>query len=360
MRPRLQVLFSRLVEQYIGTAEPVGSAFLAADESLQAQYGSLSSATIRNDLAQLEEWGLLSHPHTSAGRIPTTSGYRYYVDEVLRPRRVSPAQRARITSRLDSPPASMQDALQQAASILAELTGYPVLASLPVAHTDTMSHLQLNPVPPHRLILVVVTGAGRVEHRLLEISQEVPAHRLATVLNFLNRQLGGRSLAELRKLDFAAISRGLHDDLTLELALRAFTLIHQLVAEMHDERIVVQGLVTLLNEPEFAQIDRARAALHFFDNPGALHLLLETVGQSLHQRSPQHRARPYSVVIGGETPLAQPEPITQFSWVGVEYQAGDEAAGTVTVVGPTRMKYAEVAALLPELAGRLQAYLRKI
>src|SRR5690606_36461106 len=138
-------------------AEPVGSSALACDTRVTSAFGTLSSATIRNDLADLEAAGLLAHPHTSAGRIPTDSGYRLYINEMLRPRPVRAGERAQIRASIAAPASSVADALQDATTILARMTGYPAMASLPGATTDTMRPVQLNPLPPHRLILVLVT-----------------------------------------------------------------------------------------------------------------------------------------------------------------------------------------------------------
>lgn len=364
LQPRQKALLTAVVERYVENAEPVGSAALASDPFFAAHFGHISSATIRNELAELEALGLLAHPHTSAGRIPTDAGYRYYVNEIVRPRTVRASERAQIAAQIAAPAQSIEDALREATAALARLTGYPAIASLPMAQRDTMRHLQINPVPPHRLILVLVTASGRIDHRMFEVDQEVPATRLTTVVNFLNETLGGRSLSALRSLSFEDVAQGLHDEATIHLARRAWESVHQAVADVSDERIVVQGLITLLDEPEFSDIEQARAAMRLFeDTPAMSDLLHATLERMLSaaESDPSSRSdallSPQSIVIGRELAKGENPALERLSFVGIAYGSGGEVLGTVGVMGPTRMKYAEAMALIPALAARLQVSL---
>ena len=354
LRSRQKLILAAVIERYVAGAEPVGSAALSKDAQFAAQCGQLSSATIRNELAELEELGLLRHPHTSAGRVPTDAGYRLYVDEMLKPRPLPHKERARLEAWISAPPASLEDALREATIALAKLTGYPAVASLPAARSDTMRQVQINPVPPCRLILVLVTGAGRIDHRLFEVESDVPVGRLTTVVNFLNEQLGGRSLGAIRALHFENVSAGLHDAETLHLARRAWELVRQAVADAGDEKIVVQGLITLLNEPEFSDINHARAAMQLFDDQEAMSGLLRA-SVPTDQMAPTTS----TVVIGQELPHTNPA-IERFSLVGVAYGTGGEVLGTVGVMGPTRMKYADAVSIMPALAARLRLCLETL
>ena len=356
LRSRQKSILAAVIERYVAGAEPVSSSALAKDQRFAAQCGQLSSATIRNELAELEELGLLRHPHTSAGRVPTDAGYRLYVDEMLRPRPLPPAERAQLEAWISAPPASLEDALQEATSALARLTGYPAIASLPAARRDTMRQVQINPVPPRRLILVLVTGAGRIDHRMFEVESDVPVRRLTTVVNFLNEQLGGHSLGAIRALQFEAVSAGLHDAETLNLARRAWELVRQSVADAGDEKIVVQGLITLLNEPEFSEIGQARSAMQLFDDQEMMSDLLRASVPAGSMAMPTTG----TVVIGQELPYANHPAIERFSLVGVAYGAGGEVLGAVGVMGPTRMKYADTVSIMPALAARLRLCLETL
>jgi heat-inducible transcriptional repressor len=351
LKARQKAILAAAVERYVLTAEPVGSSAIAGDAQLLAQFGALSSATVRNELAELENLGLLRQPHTSAGRVPTEAGYRFYVDESLRPRAISGAEERQLEV-VAPPAASFEDALREGMAVLAKLTGYPAVASLPSASRDTMRFVQLNPLAPRRLVLVLVTAAGRIEHRLFEIDAEISASRLKVVVNFLNENLGGQNLSNVRALDFETVSKGLHDAAVLELSRRVWELVRDSIKDISDEKIVVQGLITLLDEPEFAQIGTARAAMRLFEDENAIGGLLR-----LAQELPPEFAAARAVRIGHEMPHLDPnieQTVTQFSFVGISYGAGGETLGALGVMGPSRMRYADAVALVPALAARLQ------
>lgn len=348
LRARQKAVLAAVIERYVASADPVGSAALATDPKLLAVYGALSPATLRNELAELEGLGLLAHPHTSAGRVPTDAGYRIYVNEMLRPRPILAAEQRQMEA-VAPPASSVEDALREATAILARLTGYPAVASLPSAHLDTMRTLQLNQVPPHRLILILVTTAGRIEHRLFDVDDQVSPERLNTVVNFLNEQLGNRPLATVRKLEFEQVSRGLHDEPTLRLARRAWDMVRQSVADISDECIVVQGLITLLDEPEFTEIGSARAAMRLFEDESALGGLLKSA-----EGLPRDLPNSQTIRIGRELTGGTNPAVQWFSFVGVSYGTGGDTVGALGVLGPARMRYADAISLVPALAARLR------
>ena len=351
LKARQKAILAAVVEKYVRSAEPVGSGAVASDALLGAKFGALSPATVRHELAQLEDLGLLSQPHTSAGRIPTDAGYRFYVNEMLRPRELSRAEHIQLE--VVAPPASsVEDALREAVAVLAKLSGYPAVASLPSAIRDNVRMLQLNPIPPRRLVLVLVTSQGRIEHRLFEIGDEVSPPRLETVVRFLNENLGGQSLSRARTLDFESVSAGLHDAATIELARRAWDMVRDSVSDISDEKIVMQGLIALLDEPEFAQIGPARAALRLLEDEIALGDLLKIAGErpfDATREIPMHAVR-----IGCEMASLDHAAARWFSFVGVSYGVGNEILGSVGVLGPARMRYNDAVSLVPALAARLQ------
>ena len=352
MKSRQKAILAAVIEKYVATAEPVGSGAIAGDAALLAQFGALSPATVRNELAFLESEGLLHQPHTSAGRVPTDAGYRFYVSEMIRPRRISRAEQSQLQV-VAPPAASVEDAMQQAMLVLARLTGYPAVASLPSALSDNVRMLQLNPMPPRRLVLVLVTGAGRIEHRLFEIDDEVAPAQLNVVVQFLNETLGDKSLADVRGLDFESVSGGLHDATAIGLARRAWEMVRDSVADIADDKIVVQGLVTLLDEPEFAEIGPARAAMKLLDGGAGLSELLRSA-QQLPLDWPVARG----VRIGADMTLFEAPGARALSFVGVSYGMDGETLGAFGVLGPARMRYADALAIVPALAARLQMTLK--
>ena len=348
LKSRQKAILAAVIERYVVSAEPVGSAALAADARLQTQYGSLSSATLRNELAELENRGFLTQPHTSAGRVPTDLGYRLYVNEMMRPRPLHRTEQEQLDV-VTSPNVSVEDTLRSATATLARLTGYPAMCSLPGTGRETMRALQINPVPPRQLILVMVTSAGRIEHRLFEVEGEVNQVQLTTVVNFLNEQLGGRSLSHVRTTDFETVSRGLHDAQAIHLARRSWEQVRQSIADIADERIVVQGLIPLFDEPEFGDISAARAAMRLFQDEMALGGLLRN-----SEGLPRDVPTAQTVRIGRELPANENPAMHLFSFVGISYGTGPDTYGAVGVMGPARMRYADAAVLVPALVARLQ------
>jgi heat-inducible transcriptional repressor len=362
---RQKALLSIVIERYVRDAEPIGSAVLASDASFRALFGPVSSATIRAELAELEEAGLLAQPHTSAGRVPSDAGYRFYVNEMLRPRPLRSAEKTALQN-IPTPPSSVEDALRDATALLAQMTGYPAVATLPSGARDTMRQVQISSVPPHRLLLVLLTQSGRVENRLFEVgAEEIGANtsRLTQVANFLNENLRGRTLSEVRALSFDDVSAGLHEAGTIALARRAWEHARASVGDLHDERLVVQGVVTLLDEPEFSEIEHARAALRLFDNASALSDLLAANMSAVQFQRENEKRGPQTIVIGREHGLvfeAGGPSVERLSFVGIAYGVGGEVLGTVGVLGPTRMKYGDALSLVPALSARLQQSLESL
>ncbi len=368
LAPRQRAVLGAVIERYVENAEPVGSSALASDANFRALAGNLSTATLRNELAELENLGLLMQPHTSAGRVPTDAGYRFYVNEMLRPRPLRSSERAQIRQQVNAPASSVEDALRDATGALSRLTGYAAVATLPTMARDTMRQVQISPIPPHRLLLVLLTGSGRVENRLFEVApqdlQSCNVGRLNTIANFLNEQLGGRSLAQVRATSFEDVSQGLHEEGTLQLARRVWEQMRASLEELGDERLIVQGVVTLLDEPEFSDIEHARGVVRLFENSSALGDLLLAgtaldgqIGGGLHaivigSEHARHEAR-WNAGLTGTT-------VERFSFVGIAYAAGGEVLGTVGVMGPKRMKYSEAVSLVPALAARLQTALETL
>ena len=350
MKSRQKAILAAVIEKYVASAEPVGSGAIAADAMLLAQFGALSPATVRSELAWLEGEGFLQQPHTSAGRTPTDAGYRFYVSEMIQPRRISRAEQTQLEV-VAPPAASVEDAMQEAMIVLARLTGYPAVASLPSSARDNVRMLQLSPMPPRRLVLVLVTQAGRIEHRVFEIDDDVAPQTLHTVVQFLNENIGGQSLAGARGLDFESVSGGLHDAATIHLARRAWEMVRDSVSDIADEKIVVQGVITLLDEPEFSEISQARAAMRLLDGGTSLSELLRQA-QQIAPDSPAGSG----VRIGAEmSDLATDYPNARvLSFVGISYGVGQETLGALGVLGPARMRYGDALTIVPALAARLR------
>ncbi|MGF1604486.1 MAG: heat-inducible transcriptional repressor HrcA [Thermosynechococcaceae cyanobacterium] len=349
---RQQQILRATVNHYIVTAEPVGSKALAQGYSL-----SVSPATIRNVMGMLEKVGLLYQPHTSAGRVPSDSGYRIYVDTLMTP---SETLQKEVKKRLDQQPVRNFEALlRHAAQILSTLSGCVALVTRPQAQTTTVRHLQLVPIEAQRVMVILVMDTYETESVLMELPPETEgsgdpewvSHELDILANFLNHHLQGRSLSELATLDWSAMDREFQyyanalESLLSDLSRR--------VSSPSPTPILIGGLAEVLRQPEFTEMHQVTPLIHLLEEKQdqLWPLICEwsqqqpSVGDT--DSLSGHRV---SVRIGAENPLAS---IQSCTLISSTYQRGDIPVGSVGVLGPTRIAYAKVMALVEATANYL-------
>jgi heat-inducible transcriptional repressor len=353
---RQQQVLQATVQHYIATAEPVGSKVLVEEYGLR-----VSPATIRNVMGVLEKGGLLYQPHTSAGRVPSDSGYRIYVDQLLTPTGDFIHQVGQLlTDRLDGSGWSVEAVLRGAAQILATLSGYITLITLPVTRVVTIRHLQLVQVAPGRVMLIVVTDAYETQSVLMELPPPLPAEHdpelveqeLQVLSNFLNHHLRGRSLTELSGLDWQALDREFQKYADC-LQVLLVDLVRRSQSPVSNQ-ILVSGLAEVLRQPEFAELQQVQTIVHLLEEEQNLlwPLIFEwpeavSLSPSCQLATTQSRV---SIRIGSENPL---EPMQTCTLVSTTYQRGQTPVGSVGVLGPTRMPYEKVIALVEAAADYL-------
>lgn len=345
---RQQHILRATVRHYIATAEPVGSQALVDEYNL-----GVSSATIRNIMGVLEKAGLLYQPHTSAGRIPSDSGYRIYVDQLITPsdtlaREVELA----LQKRLKWEDGSMEALLQGAAQILATLSGCISLITMPQSGTALLRHLQLVEVEAGRIMLIVVTDSYETHSALMDLptKDEIPLEtgvrdrELQIVSNFLNSHLRGRSLVELNTLDWSQLGREFQyygefwkkslEDLTRRTFTPAAT------------QIMIRGVAEVLRQPEFSQLQQVQTIIQLLEEEQEQLWRLIFEEPEVDEES-QHRV---TVRIGTENPL---EPIRTCSLISSTYRRGTTSVGSVGVLGPTRLNYESAIAVVAAAADYL-------
>lgn len=341
-----QVLWAT-VRHYIATAEPVGS------EALVKEYNmSVSSATIRNAMGHLEKVGLLFQPHTSAGRVPSDSGYRIYVDQLIQPSSGSAVQVEQLLSdRLNWERWSFEALLKGAAQILATLSGYIALVTLPLTHTTTLRHLQLVQVDPNRVMLILVTDTYETQSILMELSwadedtdPELIDRELQILSNFLSDQLRGRSFSELQALDWSELGQEF-DRYGNFLTTLMTDLSHRLAQSSLPTQLVISGVSEVLRQPEFSELHQVQTILHLLEEEQ--HQLVPLI---FEQSDVESSGRRVSIRIGSENPL---EPIRTCTLISSTYNRGVVPIGSVSVLGPTRMVYEDTIALVEATADYL-------
>jgi heat-inducible transcriptional repressor len=311
---RLAVLRA-IVEDYVATEEPVGSRALVERHGL-----GVSPATVRNDMAALEEEGFITQPHTSAGRVPTDKGYRLFVDRLTTLKPMSAAERRAISSLLDGA-VDLDDVVQRSVRLLAQLTRQVAVVQYPSLSRSTVRHIEVVALAPTRLLIVAILSSGRVEQRLVELERPVADDDLADLRLLVNRSATGRIIAEALTGLRQSVSRV--EDPTTAAVIDA--LVEAMSDHRSDERVAVGGTANLARYGD--SFDSAvRPLLEALEEHVVLLKLLgeATTGGALMVR------------IGHEGPYQE---LSSTSVVATGYGPRNDALATLGIVGPTRMDY---------------------
>ncbi len=304
-----------IVEDYVATEEPVGSKALVERHGL-----GVSPATVRNDMAALEEEGFITQPHTSAGRVPTDKGYRLFVDRLTTLKPMSGAEKRAIATILDGA-VDLDDVVQRSVRLLSQLTHQVAVVQYPTLSRSTVRHVELVALSPNRLLLVLILSTGRVEQRLLELEAELSEAELGDLRARTNVAATGKTIS-----DAAAALRAVvpEHDAAITAAV-VDTLVEAMSDHRSDERIAVGGAANLARFGE--SFDTAvRPLLEALEEHV---VLLKLLGEA-------QTGGAITVRIGHEGPYQE---LASTSVVATGYGAGDEAMATLGVVGPTRMDY---------------------
>ncbi|NYG55527.1 heat-inducible transcriptional repressor HrcA [Nocardioides perillae] len=317
---RLAVLRA-IVEDYVATEEPVGSKALVERHGL-----GVSPATVRNDMAVLEEEGLIRQPHTSAGRVPTDAGYRLFVDRLTTVKPMSQAERRAISQFLDGA-VDLDDVVSRSVRLLSQLTRQVAVVQYPTLTRSTVRHVELVALTPSRLLVVLILSSGRVEQRLVELGADLPDDRLADLRTRVNRAVTGERIAEATGA-LADLPAAVPPDCTEEVA-AARAVVAALVEAMSDhrsdERVAVGGAANLARFGD--SFDSAvRPILEALEEHV---VLLKLLGEA-------STGGAVTVRIGHEGPIQE---LASTSVVATGYGPGEEALASLGILGPTRMDY---------------------
>ena len=317
---RAKVLLKTLVERYIAEGEPVGSRALSRYSGLD-----LSPATVRNVMADLEELGFIASPHTSAGRVPTQRGYRFFVDSLLTIRPLDRLQVSQLEENLHA--GHPQQLINQASQLLSELTHFAGVVVSPRRKSPAFRHIEFLSLSERRVLLIIVTPEGDVQNRILLTERAYSPAELQTAANFLNQHYAGLTFDEIRARVHAELTQ-LRSDMmglmtsALEAGGEALT--------QGNERYVISGERHLLDSQDLASnMARLRELFELFETKTRLMQILDV----------SNRAEGVQIFIGGESGIA---PLDECSVVTAPYEVDGQVVGSVGVIGPTRMAYERV------------------
>ncbi len=336
---RKAYILATVVYEYIATAEPVGSNTLTQKYNL-----GVSSATVRNELAELEAAGYLIQPHTSAGRVPSDSGYRTYVDQLMAPEALATEDRRRIRDELRDARRELDEIIDQTTRLLGRLSNNLAFATKPHTDAQTFKHIQLIWLSPRTGVSIVVTSLGVAAQMLFELKSDVEADALTQLSNALNARLANHALRDISDGDVtAAIGElGLTDEL------RDAVLASLRSARSNETpNVASAGAQNLLDQPEFHDLRKVRSILRIVEEQRTLYdLVADAIGSEAA-----------SVKIGQELGV---EEMADLSVVTVPYRFGEHAIGMLSILGPRRMPYARLLALASGTAETLSERLSDV
>ncbi len=337
LTPRQETILELVVREFVASAEPVGSKRL-----VQAYQLDFSPATVRNEMKRLEELGYLTHPHTSAGRVPTHKGYRYFVQHLLPETRLPSTLRRTIQHQFFQVQGEMDQWVQLSASVLARTARSAAITTAPRAEHARFKHLELISLQPHTVLLVLVLQGGSVRQQILTLEEPRTQAELTMISNQLNELLADRDWPQIQRLDadLEPLSRRV-------MQMVGETLYHE---DQRLDEVYHEGLIYMLGAPEFSDQASAQQIVEVFENPIVLEPYLT-----------EARYLPgVQVIIGGEGPYAR---LPNVSLVLSRYGSPHHAAGVVGVIGPWRMPYARtisavrfISQLMTELLSEIYGY----
>lgn len=331
--PRARQLLRTLIGRYIRSGEPVGSQTLARHSGLD-----VSSATIRNILSDLEEAGLLSAPHSSAGRIPTAQGYRLFVDSLLQVRPLPESDVVRLRSELPAG-SGTQALLGSASELLSAMTHFVGVVSVPKREQFAFRRIDFVPLDGQRVLAILVFADNDVQNRIIQARRLYEAGELERVANYLNAHFAGRTLADIRATLLHEL-RSAQSEMQ-QLLSQSVELAEQLLTPGQDD-MVLAGQTRLIGVQDLADLDRLRDLFEAFARKREILQLLERTVQAPGVR----------IFIGEETGLA---PLEGMSLVSAPYGSGGQVLGVLGVIGPSRMAYEHVIPVVQAAADALGA-----
>jgi heat-inducible transcriptional repressor len=332
---RAQILLKTLIERYIAEGQPIGSRTLSKYSGLD-----LSPATIRNVMADLEEMGLIASPHTSAGRVPTPLGYRFFVDTLLVVKPIESSELHQLEDQLH--PDNPQRVIQSASLLLSQLTQFAGVVMTPRRRAVTFRHIEFLRLSEKRVLLIVVTPEGDVQNRILFTEREFAPSELVEAANYINQNYSGQSFEDVR-MRLQSELRALRQDM-IALMSAALDAGNKALAEGH-EQYVISGERNLFSVQDLSHdMKRLKQLFELFERKTSL---LQILDHSL-------RGQGVQIFIGGESGFAAPDEV---SVVTAPYKQNGEVVGTVGVIGPTRMAYDRVIPIVDVTAKLLSSAL---
>jgi heat-inducible transcriptional repressor len=323
---RQLLILQVIIDDFIRSAQPVGSRTLSKKTEI-----TFSSATIRNEMADLEEQGFIEKTHTSSGRVPSEKGYRFYVDHLLAPQQLQQEDLFRIQSVFAEQIIEMEKVVQKSAQILSDITNYTSIVLGPEVNNHRLKRIQIVPLSKGTAVAVIVTDTGHVEHRALTIPENIDVSDIEKLVNILNERLIGVPLVDLQDKIYKEVATVLKTHIKSYENLMGSFQYQGTFSVIKPERVYYGGKTNMLAQPDFHDIGKIRSLLNIIEQEKEIYKILRSKESGIN------------ITIGKEN---QNEAMVDCSLITATYCFGSEQLGTIAILGPTRMEYSRVVSLL--------------
>jgi len=330
---RKNKVLQAIIEDYVATAEPVGSRTIARKYNL-----GVSPATIRNEMSDLEELGYLEQPHTSAGRIPSDRGYRYYVDCLMPERPIAPEEQERIRTTFRRKIREFDTLVRETVRLLSETTHLTAVISGPQFEKAVFKEIRIVPLSEDRALFIYITDSGLVENQVVELPLEVTMLELQQVAELLNEHLRGQRVETLSRTALQSLQRELSRYGTL--LEQALYFLEEKLEPGERHRLYFGGTSNMLDQPEFRDVGKLRSVLSFLEQEEAVASVLGL----------DRLTEGIEIQIGEEIRVRD---LAECSVVTATYRVGDRVIGKLGVIGPKRMEYPKVVSILNAVVAHL-------
>lgn len=336
---RKKLILQAIVEDYINTAEPVGSRSISKKPEL-----SLSAATIRNEMGDLEEMGLLIQPHTSAGRIPSTGGYRLYVDSLMEKYEMTAVEIEKFDRASQLKKQELEKIVREVAAAFSGITGLPVIGVLPGAEASVVKNLKLVRIDPRTVMLIISDKSGLIKNKLLRLDHEISEEFANQLTDILNENLAGLTLNEINLSNIMEVRLAIGRN--FEILTSVMEMVHEAVSEIDKEQVFLDGLSSILRFPEYSNVEKVRELFEIVENK-------DNLMRIIREASPLSGTK---VMIGDEIPI---EGLSGNSVVLSPYCASENLIGVLGVLGPARMDYPKIISALEYFTAQISRSLSK-
>lgn len=339
---RKKQILKSIIDDYIMTAEPIGSRTIAKKSVL-----GISSATIRNEMADLEEMGYLEQPHTSAGRVPSVKGYRMYVDSLMDMSVLTKDELLFIKENLEGRIDRLVDLIKQASNVISQITHYTSVATAPKISKSKIRNVQLLYMDPKRVLMILVTNEGMVKHSTIHLEGVAHPADIERVSRILNEKLAGLTVEKLNVQLIHEIQKefGVSKDFLFSVMMDIAKTIQN--ENSNESEVFMNGTTNIFKYQEFTDSDKARAFFDFMQRNELINRIM----------LPQGEKGMIDVKIGSEIKIDE---VSDFSIVTTSYSLGDYMVGTIGVIGPKRMEYPKVISAMDYITKELNKELEKM